>query len=324
MAATKSLKAHVGARPPKLKATADRRWIFLFVAIPAFIHVMLVWVPSIGSIFLSFAEWNSLSPLSTIKWVGFKNYQDIFTVFDVNLYPALFNNLVLMLWLFLCTALGMLFAYLLDKNIRGTRIYQSVLYLPTVLSGAVVGFIWKGVMFNQQLGLLNKLWPGDNIDFLGDSSTMFAFQLPFLDFPIGLSRNFAAIMIASAWQHVGYIMVLYLAGLKAVDPSLREAASIDGANGWQTFRHVIFPSLKPVNVIVAVITVIQSLRAYDIVAALGSNRGTQVIGTLVISTISGENSGRVGIGSAYAVVLLLLSLGFILYYVTDNFRRSEL
>ncbi len=76
-----------------------------------------------------------------------------------------------------------------------------------------------------------------------------SFLIPIGD-TYGVSRNFVAILIAIAWRHTGYIMVLYLAGLKCVDPSLREAALLDGSNEWQTFRHVIFPSLKPINVVV--------------------------------------------------------------------------
>ena len=162
---------------------------------------------------------------SAIRFVGFRNYWEIFTIFDNRLFPALFNNFVLLLWLFVCSAIGMLFAYLLDKNLRGGRFYQSVFYFPVVLSLAVVGFMWKSVMFSRDRGLLNTIWPGGPIDFVGDQTKIFEIDLPLLDFPLGLSRNFAALLIAQAWRHIGYVMVLYLAGLKAVDNSLREAAS---------------------------------------------------------------------------------------------------
>ena len=127
-----------------------------------------------------------------------------------------------------------------------------------------------------------------------------------------------------AWRHIGYIMVMYLAGLKSVDPALREAASIDGCNEWQSFRQVVFPALKPINVVVAVITVIEALRAYDIIAALNEPRGTDVIGTLVTKSLLGEGGGRVGFGSAYGVVMLVLCLGFIIWYVTNHYRESDL
>ena len=293
------------------------------VGIPTALHLLLVWVPALFTVALSFTKWNNLDPLTAITPVGFENYWVIFTIFDSRLFPALFNNLALMFFLFACSAVGMLFAYLLDKNIRGTAIYQSIYYFPVVLSLAVVGFIWKSVMFSRESGLLNIMWPGDPIDFVGDQTKIFQFTLPFFDFPLGISRNFAALLIAMAWRHIGYVMVLYLAGLKAVDQALREAAAIDGCNEWQSFRSVIFPALKPINVVVAVITVIEALRAYDIIAALNVPRGTEVMGTLVTSALVGEGAGRVGVGSAYGVVLLLLCLGFIIWYVYNNFREDN-
>lgn len=305
------------------QTAADKWWLALMVAIPAFLHIMLVWVPATGTVILSFTEWDNLLPLSEATWVGFHNYWVIFTIFDNLLFPALFNNFVLIFWLAFCSMLGMAMAYLLDKNVRGSRFYQSVYYFPVVLSLAVVGFIWKSTMFSADTGLLNILWPGEPIDFVGDSTKIFEISIPFLDFPLGLSRNFAALMVAMLWRHAGYIMVMYLAGLKAVDPALREASAIDGCNEWQAFRHVVFPALKPINVVVVVITVIEALRAYDIIAALNEPRGTEVMGTLVTNSLTGEGGGRVGIGSAYGVVLLILCIGFIIWYVANHYRESE-
>lgn len=312
-----------GRRRPRFRFNSDKAWLVLMVGIPAFLHIVLVWIPALLTVGLSFTEWDNLAPLTDIRLVGFQNYWYIFTVFEADLFSALFNNFVLIFWLTFCSAVGMLFAYLLDKNIRGSRIYQSIYYFPVVLSLAVVGFIWKSTMFSRDRGLLNVVWPGEPIDFVGDGTKIFAFDLPWLDPQLGLSRNFAALLVAMAWRHIGYIMVMYLAGLKAVDVSLREAAAIDGCNEWQAFRHVIFPSLKPINVVVAVITVIEALRAYDIIAALNEPRGTEVMGTLVTRSLLGEGGGRVGFGSAYGVVLLLLCLGFIIWYVINHYRETD-
>ncbi len=303
-------------------SSSDRIWLKFAVGVPLALHLLLVWIPAILTAVLSFMQWDNLRPIGTAKPVGFRNYWQIFTIFDPKLFPALFNNLILIFWLTFCSLIGMLFAYLLDKNIRGSRVYQSIFYMPVVLSFAVVGFIWKAVMFQTDRGLLNKVIPGKGIDFLGDGNFVFSFHIPFLDFPLGLTKNFAAILIASAWRHIGYVMVLYLAGLKGVDPSLREAAGIDGANEVSSFRHVVFPVLRPINAVVAVITIIEALRAYDIVAALGTQRGTEVLGTVVVGGLSGEGGGRVGIGSAYGMVLFVLCIGFIIYYVINNFREE--
>jgi ABC-type sugar transport system permease subunit len=293
------------------------------VGIPAFLHIVLVWIPALLTVALSFARWNNLDPLTDITPVGGENYRTIVTVFGVRLFPALFNNLALVVFLFACSAVSVLLAYLLDKNISGSAVYQSIFYFPVVLSLAVVGFMWKSVMFSRDSGLLNILWPGDPIDFVGDQTRIFELTLPFQDIPLGISRNFAALLIAMAWRHIGYVMVLYLAGLKAVDMVLREAAAVDGCTEWQSFRSVIFPALKPINVVVAVITVIEALRAYDIIAALNVPRGTEVMGTLVTSALIGEGAGRTGIGSAYGTVLFILCLGFIIWYVYNHFRTDN-
>ena len=220
------------------------------------------------------------------------------------------------------TAFGILLAYLLDKNIRGTRLYQSIFYTPVVLSLAVVGIIWKSTMFSQRQGLLNKPFEPP-IDFVGDQKKVFTFPVPGLDFDVGPSRNFVAILIAIAWRHAGYIMVLYLAGLKSVDPALREAAAIDGCNEWQAFRRVVFPAMKPINIVIFVITVIEALRAYDIVAALNTPVGMELTSILVTNNILGEGGGNVGRGSAYGTVLLAMCIGFIIWYVINNFRERE-
>jgi len=290
------------------------------VGIPTALHIAFVWIPAIATILLSFTNWNGFK-LSGMKWVGLRNYRQLLTVFEKDFYEALFNNFWVLLFLFVvATPIGILVAYLLDKNLKGTAIYQSLLYLPVVLSLAVVGFIWKSVIYSPRQGLLNTVLgrtaEGNQIDWLGDSDNI----IPLIG-EYGLSKNFLAMIAPMIWQHVGYIMVLYLAGLKSVDPSLREASAIDGATEWQAFRRVILPSLKPVNVVIMVITVITALRIYDIIAVLNNPNGTDVLSILVTDNISGESSS-IGRGSAYATVLLLLCFGFVIWYLRNAFREE--
>ena len=235
----------VATRPKKRKRPSqfkgrDRTVFLLMVGVPTVLHVALVWVPTVASLLLSFTNWNGIR-FSDMSWVGFKNYNQIFTVFEKDFYQALINNTVLLVFLFIGpTLFGMFLAYLLDKNIRGSRVYQSVFYTPVVLSLAVVGFMWQSVMYSTENGLATEIFGGgEAIDWIGNQS----FLIPFGD-NYGISKNFVAILVAIAWRHTGYIMVLYLAGMKSVDNSLREAAGIDGCNEWQAFRHVIFPSAQ--------------------------------------------------------------------------------
>lgn len=295
------------------------RWVVLAMAgIPTALHVGLVWIPTIASILLSFTDWKGIR-LDQLHWVGIKNYDAIFTVFEKNFYQALINNFALLAFLFLGpTLLGIVIAYVLDRDIRATRFYQGIFFTPVVLSLAVVGFMWQSVIYSTENGLATQLFGGGKaVDWLGNQS----YLIPIGDY--GISANFVAILAAIAWKHTGYIMVLYLAGLKSVDASLREAAMLDGSNEWQVFRHVIFPSLKPINVVVAVITVIEALRAFDIIYVLNTPRKTEVLSILTTNNLLGEGGGNVGRGSAYATILFVLCFGFVIWYVTNHYRNTQ-
>lgn len=309
----------VGAKPrPQFQGT-DRRVFLAMLIVPTLIHLLIVWIPTILSIVLSFTRWNGIQ-MSDLSWSGLGNYDDIIVgAFQTDFFQAVLNNVWLLLFLFFGpTLLGMLLAYFLDKNIRGSRIYQSVFYTPVVLSLAVVGFIWQNIMYDQEFGLATWAFGGgEPVDWLGNQEFIFDFA------GYGLSKNFLAILAAMAWRHTGYIMVLYLAGLKSVDESLKESASIDGCNEWQTFRHVLFPTLKPINVIVVVITVIEALRAFDIVYVLNTPRNTELLSILTTDNLIGEGADNIGRGSAYATVLFLLCIGFVLWYVTNHYRDQE-
>ena len=129
------------------------------------------------------------------------------------------------------------------------------------------------------------------------------------------------ILSIASWRHIGYVMLLYLAGLKAVDPSLKEAAAIDGATEWQTFRKVVFPAMAPVNIIIVVITVIDSLRAFDLIYIIfGTSTGWPILGMLVFRNIYGQSASM--LGAAYAVILLILSITPIIFYLRQMFKEE--
>jgi multiple sugar transport system permease protein len=279
----------------------DRVAVTLMIGVPLFVVVGLVWVPTVLSGVLSFTSWDGIGGVSTIEWVGTRNYQQIFEIYPP-FWPAFRHNVIWLVFLTLVpTLLGLLLAYLLDKKIRGTRVYQSIFFLPVVLSLAVVGFIWQ-LIYAPEQGLLNNILgtteQGNLIDWLGNPDI-----------------NLWAVLVAAAWRHAGYIMILYLAGLKSVDPSLREAAAIDGASEWYAFRTVVLPALKPINIVVVVVTVIEALRAFDLVYIINNGRnGLELLSVLVFDNIVGEAS-RIGFGSAIAVILLLIALPPIIVFV---------
>jgi multiple sugar transport system permease protein len=284
----------------KLKAR-DKVVVGLFLGVPLLFVLSLVVFPAIASVALSFTSWNGIGGLSTIEWIGAKNYSDIFTIYPP-FWPAVQNNLLMLVFLFtIPTVLGMYLAVLLDKELRFTWFYQTAFFMPVVLSLALVGFIWQ-LIYSRDQGLINGLF-GTTIDWYGDSDV-----------------NFWAVLVATGWRHTGYIMLIYLAGLKGVDPALREAALMDGCTEKQTFFKVVFPVMRPINIIVLVITVIESLRAFDIVWVINKGRnGLELIAALVLQNVSGEAS-RVGFASALATLMLIISTVFVIIYLRAVMR----
>jgi ABC-type sugar transport system permease subunit len=286
----------------------DRFAVGVMVGVPLIVVIGLVWIPTLLSGVLSFTSWDGIGGVGTIEWVGTRNYKQIFEIYPP-FWPAFRHNIIWLVFLTLVpTVLGLLLAYLLDKKIRGTRVYQSIFFLPVVLSLAVVGFIWQLVYAPEQ-GLINNILgtteQGNLIDWLGNPDI-----------------NLWAVLVAAAWRHAGYIMILYLAGLKSVDPALREAAAIDGASEWYAFRTVVLPALKPINIVVVVVTVIEALRAFDLVYIINNGRnGLELLSVLVFDNIVGEAS-RIGFGSAIAVILLLIALPPIIVFVARTSKEE--
>ena len=294
----------VRSRRRRAFSRGDRLTLGLFVGVPTFLHLVLVWIPAVLTILLSFTFWTGIN-FGDIRWAGLDNYTNIFTKTPA-FYDALRNNVIWLVWFaLLSTPAGVLLAYQIDRQIRGHRFYQSAYYFPVVLSLAVTGIIWNFML--RADGFVNGILGRDidnAISFFGNYDI-----------------NIYVIMVIASWRHVGYIMLLYLAGLKAIDPTLREASAIDGATEWQTFRRVILPALRPVNIIVVVITIIESLRAFDIIYVIyGTSAGLPILGVLVFQNIAGEGASMKG--AAYAVLLFLLSIGPIIAYLRQQFRED--
>ena len=304
-----------GGGAPRKKGTrlqlltrTDRLVLAVMVAVPALLVLAIVWLPAIATVLLSFTGWNGIGGLDRINLVGLENYTNITTNYPP-FWIAIRNNVLWLVVFFLvATPLGMFLAVLLDRDLKGSWFYRSSIYLPVVLSLALAGFIWQ-LQYSRDQGLLNAvlgLDGADRVDWYGDPDV-----------------NIWAVLVAASWRHVGYIMLLYLAGLKSVDLALKEAAAMDGASEARTFFAVVFPTLAPINVVVLVITVIESLRAFDLVWVINKGRnGLELLSALVTANIIGEAS-LVGFGSAIATVLLLISLLFIVPYLGSILREDR-
>jgi len=311
IAARRAVSAARHKKAPGRKRTLSRDTItlMLFLAVPLLIYAIWVWGPALATIGISFTQWDNVS---APQWVGLQNYTRLFQ--DPLFQRSLVNNFIwLVVFVSIPMTAGLALAVALDRKLKFTRLYQSAIYLPLVLSLPVIGlmFTW---FFKPDDGLVNailgavsggRLSPG----WLADPH----FAL-------------AAVLTAAIWRHVGYVMVLYLAGLKGLDPAMREAAVVDGASEWQLFRRITFPSLKPVTVIVLVITIIESLRAFDLVYVMtngleGPDHATEVLATMMFN--AAIHNYQLGYGAAVAVVLLLISLAFIITYVVQVMRTDE-
>ena len=287
----------------------DRRVLVVMVGVPLVLDLIFIWWPTLSSILLSFTNYNGVGDLSPNNFIGLRNYQFLFSGYTL-FWPAFFHNVIWLAWLFfLATPLGIFFAVLLDRDIRGTGLYQSVFYLPVVLSLVIVGFIWE-LQFSPTEGFINNalglVKSGNIIDWLGNPRI-----------------NLFSILIAASWRHVGYVMVIYLAGLKSVDPTLREAAKVDGANEIQAFFRIIFPVMAPINIVIAVITAIEALRAFDIAFIVNQGKNGLELLSILITNNSISEASLVGRGSAIAVILLVISLGPIIAFLARVMRTSQ-
>jgi multiple sugar transport system permease protein len=278
------------------RKVGDRVVLTLMVGVPALLVLWLVWLPALGSVALSFAKWNGFGGLDTIEWMGLQNYQDVTSNYPP-FWPAVRHNLIWLGFIFVFpTVLGIFLAVVLDREMKGGRFYQTAFFLPVVLSLALIGFIWQ-LFYSRDQGLINDVF-GTQVDWYGDPDV-----------------NLWAVLVATAWRHTGYIMLIYLAGLKGVDSTLREAAAVDGASEVKTFFRVVFPVMRPINIIVLVVTFIESLRAFDLVWVINKGRnGLELISTLVTQNVVGEAS-RIGFGSALATIMLLISSVLVFIYL---------
>ena len=286
----------------------DKLLLVLMIGIPLTLDIVLIWGPTVVSILLSFTNWDGIGDLTLKNFVGLKNYQFLFTGYTL-FWPAFTHNVIWLLWLtFIATPLGVLMAVLLDREMRGARIYQSIFFLPVVLALAVVALIWE-IQYTPTDGFINNaLGIAHNshlIDWLGNPRI-----------------NLYAALVAASWRHLGYVMILYLAGLKSVDPSLKEAARVDGATEVQSFFNIVLPVMAPINVVIVVVTAIESLRAFDIAFIINQGKNGLELLSILITSTSVSEATLVGFGSAIAVVLLMISIVPIITFLTRVMRNA--
>ncbi|GAA4596529.1 sugar ABC transporter permease [Planotetraspora phitsanulokensis] len=280
--------------------------LLAFVLIPFALEMFWTFWPALNSVYISLTQWDGIAPP---VFVGLDNYTRMWS--DETFRTALRNTVI---WLVLFGGLSVLgglgLALLLDKPRKGIGIYRAIFFLPVVFSMVVTALVWR--MIFQPDGVVNSLLAAVGLEdqariWLGEPETALY-----------------ALIVPALWRQVGYIMVLFLAGLKTVDPLLHEAAKMDGATAFERFRHVTLPQLRPITTVVLAVTVIDALRSFDIVWALtkgGPYHSSELLSTYQFST--GLLGSQLGYGSALAVVIFLLTVGTIVVYLVRSLREEE-
>ena len=276
-----------------------------FILVPFLLEAAVVFAPAIQGVLLSFTEWRGVGNPNP---VGLQNFRELA---DDPIFRTGFKNTIRWLVVFggFSGLLGLSLALLLKVERRGVAVYRSLIFLPVIFSLVVTALVWR-VLYAPE-GLFNNALQAVGLEswsriWLAEPQTVLY-----------------ALVVASLWRSSGYIMVLYLAGLKSIDPALTEAARVDGANRRQLFRHITMPQLRGVNSVVVSVIVIDALRSFDIVYALtkgGPYNSSQLLSTYMFQTAFA--TGRLGYASAIAVVIFLLAVGFIVLYLVRALREE--
>lgn len=279
---------------------------YLFLIIPLALYLVWVIGPMLFTFYLSTTNWDGLD-LANAQFLGLRNYERLFQddIFSI----SLGNNIKwILVFITVPTAAGLGLAIALNRAIPGEKFFKVSFYLPLVLATVVAGIIWSW-LFNPTTGLINAALAAFGIEgpqWLGREETALT-----------------AVLMVGVWRQVGYVMVLYLAGLKNVDPQLIDASKVDGADSWNVFRHVIFPLLAPITVIVVVISIIDSLRSFDLVNVMtrgGPSYASNVLANFMF--IESFNNYKMGYGAAIAVILFLISAFFIFIYLYRTMKTE--
>lgn len=281
-----------------------RKWfpLFLLPTVAAF-AIGFVY-PFIKGVYLSFCNFKTTS---NAKFVGLNNY--IKALSDSSfMHSFWFTALFAIVSLVLINVIAFAVAYALTRGIKGSNIFRTVFFMPNLIGGIVLGYIWS-MIFD---GILSRY--GTSI---------------LLDSTLG----FWGLIILMCWQQIGYMMIIYIAGLQSVPEELIEAAKIDGANGWQTLFHVTIPCVMPSITICTFLSLTNGFKLFDQNMALNGGqpfefladgnviKTTEMLALNIYNTFY-QNSNSRGVGQAKAVIFFLLvaALGLIQLNAT---RKKE-
>lgn len=257
-------------------------WLFIFPALFALITV--VFIPFIMGIYYTFTNWTGAS--SNYSFMGIKNY---ISIFKDSQFMYSFGLTIIYTFLSVITInlIGFGLAYFVTRNLKTKNFLRTGLFMPNLIGGLILGFIWQ-FLFNS---VFTSLGTSLNIQTLTTSLLQ--------------ERNTAvfAMLIVSAWQYAGYIMVIYVAALENVPTDLIEASNIDGASGIQVFKHITLPMVAPSITICLFLTLANSFKLFDLNFSLTPLKPTEMLSLNIYREAFVSNN--MGIGQAKAIVFFI-------------------
>jgi len=271
-------------------------WIFIA---PALIGtVIFIIIPVICSFGLSFAKWDLINP---IEWVGVLNYKEIFN--EALFYKILLNTIIFAISTsVLGVIIPLILANILNSKIRGSEFFKTAYFLPFITPMIVIGIIWEWI-FDPNIGLIANFF-NVHLNWLYDTS---------LAMP--------ALILVSVWKLIGYNMVIFLAALSGVSNSLFEAAKIDGASNFQTFKNVTVPVLAPTIFFVIIITAVSSFQVFDLIYLM--TQGGPLDSTNVLVYAIYKNAFEYfNIGKASAIAYVLFAIILTLTLIQWSLRKK--
>ena len=271
------------------------------------IYSILFVLPGLIGVGYSFTDWSAYS--DELHFVGFENFKIVFSA-DENYMKIITNTLSFtIITTLLKNALGLILAILLTKSIKLLNMHRSIMFMPSVLSTLIIGMIFKSIL-DPKSGFLNTFLRSIGLDFLA------------MKWLATSELAFGSVMAVDIWRGVGYIMTILIAGILSISSDYYEAASIDGANGWQGFWYITFPLLLPTLATTTVLNVIYGLKVFDMVYAL-TNGGpgkatTEVLYTAVFKKFG---TGQYAVGTALSSVMFIIMIfvgSYMIHIMTKN------
>jgi multiple sugar transport system permease protein len=279
-------------------------WLFLAPAMLAFLVYVIG--PIFESIAISFTEWDGLKES---KYIGFANYVELTT--DPDFRTALVNNVIWLVGFLLAIPLGLALALFLNQTVFGIRLVKSMFFFPFVISQVVIGLVFSW-FYDPSNGLLFHV-----LRFLGVPPVAVLSDEHLVTY---------GIVAAGLYPQIAYCMILYLTGLNNVRADLIEAARLEGAKGWGLLRHVVLPQLRPATFIAVVVTVVGSLRSFDIISIMtqgGPYGSSRVLAYYMYEQALSEFGYRMGYGTAIATVLFFIMLVYISFVLFRIWRQER-